>query len=178
MNPNPNKKSFPERVEIVEVGPRDGLQNESEWVPTEMKIELINRLAASGIRTIEAASFVSPKWIPQMKDSLEVMKGIQRNSSIRYPVLTPNLKGLERALEAGAEEVAVFAAASEAFSQKNINCSISESIERFRPLIQEASESRHSHCSCLQPDAVARAASPGFCRRGSAGALSNAASDW
>ena len=100
MNPNPNKKSFPDRVEIVEVGPRDGLQNESEWVPTEMKIELINRLAASGIRTIEAASFVSPKWIPQMKDSLEVMKGIQRNSSVRYPVLTPNLKGLERALEA------------------------------------------------------------------------------
>ena len=94
MNPNPNKKSFPERVEIVEVGPRDGLQNESEWVPTEMKIELINRLAASGIRTIEAASFVSPKWIPQMKDSLEVMKGIQRNSWVRYPVLTPNLKGL------------------------------------------------------------------------------------
>ena len=138
MNPNPNKKSFPEKVEIVEVGPRDGLQNESEWVPTEMKIELINRLAASGIRTIEAASFVSPKWIPQMKDSLEVMKGIQRKSSVRYPVLTPNLKGLERALEAGAEEVAVFAAASEAFSQKNINCSISESIERFRPLIHEA----------------------------------------
>lgn len=138
MNPNPNKKSFPERVDIVEVGPRDGLQNESEWVPTEMKIELINRLAASGIRTIEAASFVSPKWIPQMKDSLEVMKGIQRKSSVRYPVLTPNLKGLERALEAGAEEVAVFAAASEAFSQKNINCSISESIERFRPLIHEA----------------------------------------
>ena len=138
MNPNPNKKSFPERVEIVEVGPRDGLQNESEWVPTEMKIELINRLAACGIRTIEVASFVSPKWIPQMKDSLEVMKGIQRKSSVRYPVLTPNLKGLERALEAGAEEVAVFAAASEAFSQKNINCSISESIERFRPLILEA----------------------------------------
>jgi Isopropylmalate/homocitrate/citramalate synthases len=140
MNPNPNKKSFPERVEIVEVGPRDGLQNESEWVPTEMKIELINRLAACGIRTIEAASFVSPKWIPQMKDSFEVMKGIKRKSSVRYPVLTPNLRGLERALEAGAEEVAVFAAASEAFSQKNINCSISESIERFRPLIHEAKE--------------------------------------
>jgi len=137
MNYSSNKY-FPEQVEIVEVGPRDGLQNESSWVPTEIKIELIDKLAQSGIKTIEAASFVSPKWIPQMKDSSEVMDGIPKKPGVRYPVLTPNLKGLERALQAGAEEVAVFAAASEAFSQKNINCSISESIERFRPLIHEA----------------------------------------
>ena len=137
MNYSSNKH-FPEQVEIVEVGPRDGLQNESSWVPTEIKIELIDKLAQSGIKTIEAASFVSPKWIPQMKDSSEVMDGIPKKPGVRYPVLTPNLKGLERALQAGAEEVAVFAAASEAFSQKNINCSISESIERFRPLIHEA----------------------------------------
>ena len=137
MNYSSNKY-FPEQVEIVEVGPRDGLQNESNWVPTEIKIELIDKLAQSGIKTIEAASFVSPKWIPQMKDSSEVMDGIPKKPGVRYPVLTPNLKGLERALQAGAEEVAVFAAASEAFSQKNINCSISESIERFRPLIDEA----------------------------------------
>ncbi|MEE1576213.1 MAG: hydroxymethylglutaryl-CoA lyase [Deltaproteobacteria bacterium] len=137
MNYSSNKY-FPEQVEIVEVGPRDGLQNESSWVPTEIKIELIDKLAQSGIKTIEAASFVSPKWIPQMKDSSEVMDGIPKKPGVRYPVLTPNLKGLERALQAGAEEVAVFAAASEAFSQKNINCSISESIERFRPLIDEA----------------------------------------
>ena len=137
MNYSSNKY-FPEQVEIVEVGPRDGLQNESSWVPTEIKIELIDKLAQSGIKTIEAASFVSPKWIPQMKDSSEVMDGIPKKPGVRYPVLTPNLKGLERALQAGAEEVAVFAAASEAFSQKNINCSISESIERFRPLIHDA----------------------------------------
>ena len=137
MNYSSNKY-FPEQVEIVEVGPRDGLQNESSWVPTEIKIELIDKLAQSGIKTIEAASFVSPKWIPQMKDSSEVMDGIPKKPGVRYPVLTPNMKGLERALQAGAEEVAVFAAASEAFSQKNINCSISESIERFRPLIDEA----------------------------------------
>ena len=133
-----SNKYFPEQVEIVEVGPRDGLQNESSWVPTEIKIELIDKLAQSGIKTIEAASFVSPKWIPQMKDSSEVMDGIPKKPGVRYLVLTPNLRGLERALQAGAEEVAVFAAASEAFSQKNINCSISESIERFRPLIDEA----------------------------------------
>ncbi len=117
MNYSSNKY-FPEQVEIVEVGPRDGLQNESSWVPTEIKIELIDKLAQSGIKTIEAASFVSPKWIPQMKDSSEVMDGIPKKPGVRYPVLTPNLKGLERALQAGAEEVAVFAAASEAFSQK------------------------------------------------------------
>ena len=137
MNYSSNKY-FPEQVEIVEVGPRDGLQNESSWVPTEIKIDLIDKLAQSGFKTIEATSFVSPKWIPQMKDSSEVMDGIPKKPGVRYPVLTPNLKGLERALQAGAEEVAVFAAASEAFSQKNINCSISESIERFRPLIDEA----------------------------------------
>lgn len=131
--------SFPQQVRIVEVGPRDGLQNEpGPIIPTEIKVELINRLAAAGIRHIEAASFVSPKWVPQMGDASEVMAGIQRRAGVTYSALTPNLKGLEGAIAANTPEVAVFAAASEAFSQKNINCSIAESLERFRPLMEQA----------------------------------------
>ena len=125
-------------VRIVEVGPRDGLQNEKQSVPTATKLELIRRLAAAGLRDIEATSFVSPKWVPQMADQAEVMKGLQRGAGVNYPVLTPNLKGFEAAAAAGAEEVAVFAAASEGFSRKNINCSIEESIERFAPVVEAA----------------------------------------
>ena len=127
-----------ERVRIVEVGPRDGLQNEKQNVPTEVKLELIERLAAAGLRDIEATAFVSPKWVPQMADQAEIMRGLKRHPGVNYPVLTPNLKGLEAAAAAGAEEVAVFASASEGFSQKNINCSIAESIERFIPVIEAA----------------------------------------
>jgi len=132
--------SLPSHVRIVEVGPRDGLQNEAEIVPAAVKIELIDRLAAAGCETIEAGSFVSPKWIPQMADTAEVLAGITRKPGVGYPVLVPNMKGLERALECGVEEVAVFAAASEAFSQRNINCSISESLERFAPVMEAAAD--------------------------------------
>ncbi len=130
--------SLPSHVRIVEVGPRDGLQNEKTFVATADKIELINRLSATGLQTIEATSFVSPKWVPQMADAAEVFAGITRKPGISYPVLTPNLQGYERARAVGVEEVAVFAAASEAFSQKNINASIDESLARFQPLIEAA----------------------------------------
>ena len=129
---------IPEKIQIVEVGPRDGLQNEKKWVPTETKISLIEKLADAGLTKIEATSFVSPKWVPQLKDAHEVFTGIQRISGVSYPVLTPNMKGFERALEADAKEIAVFSAASEAFTQKNTNCSIEESINRFRPVLEEA----------------------------------------
>jgi hydroxymethylglutaryl-CoA lyase len=129
---------FPKSVRIVEVGPRDGLQNESKTVPTETKIELIRRLAASGLKTIEATAFVSPKWVPQMADHTEVIRGLPREDGISYPVLVPNLRGFEEAVAAGATEVAVFAAASETFSQRNINCSIAESLERFAPVFDAA----------------------------------------
>jgi hydroxymethylglutaryl-CoA lyase len=122
---------LPKFVKIVEVGPRDGLQIERLIVPTDVKIELINRLTATGLCAIEATSFVSPKWVPQMADSSQVMAGITRRTGVSYPVLVPNVKGLEAAIAAGATEVAVFGAASETFSQKNINCSIAESLERF-----------------------------------------------
>src|SRR3954468_17860603 len=125
-------------VKIVEVGPRDGLQNEPGEVPSEVKLELIERLAAAGLRSVEATAFVSPKWVPQMADHTEVLERIRRKPGVSYPVLTPNLKGFEAARAAGATEVAVFAAASEAFSKKNINCSIAESLERFQPLATEA----------------------------------------
>jgi len=121
----------PERVKLVEVGPRDGLQNESEFVPTAVKLELIRRLAAAGLQTIEVTSFVSPKWVPQMADAVEILAGLDLNGAVSYPVLVPNLKGLEGALAAGAREVALFAAASETFSQKNLNCSIATSLDRF-----------------------------------------------
>ena len=129
---------IPEKIQIVEVGPRDGLQNEKEWVPTRTKISLIEKLADAGLTKIEATSFVSPKWVPQLKDAHEVFTGIKRISGVSYPVLTPNMKGFERALEADAKEIAVFSAASEAFTQKNTNCSIEESINRFRPVLEEA----------------------------------------
>ena len=133
--------AFPEHVRLVEVGARDGLQNEANPVSTEIKLELIDRLGDAGVSYIEAASFVSPKWVPQMGDAREVMTGIQRRSGVTYAALTPNLKGLESALECGVQEVAVFGAASESFTQKNINCSIAESLERFAPVIELAQKS-------------------------------------
>jgi hydroxymethylglutaryl-CoA lyase len=129
---------IPAKVRIVEVGPRDGLQNEPGEVPTRTKVELIERLADAGLPAIEATAFVSPKWVPQMADHTEVLERIRRKPGVSYPVLKPNLKGLEAARAAGATEVAVFAAASETFSRKNINCSIAESLERFRPVIEQA----------------------------------------
>lgn len=130
--------SLPSKVKIVEVSPRDGLQNEKEFVDTALKIELINRLSAAGFVNVEAASFVSPKWVPQMADGAEVMAGITRKPGTIYSVLTPNMRGFEAALAAGADEVVIFGAASEAFSQKNINCSIAESIARFEPVAEAA----------------------------------------
>lgn len=133
---------MPAQVRIVEVGARDGLQNEKAIVPAAIKIELIDRLSATGLRTIEATSFVSPKWVPQLADAAEVYAGITRRPGVAYPVLVPNLQGYERALAAGAEEVAVFTAASEAFNRKNTNASIDESIERFRPVLDRARADR------------------------------------
>ena len=130
--------NLPKRVRIVEVGPRDGLQNEKVEVPTAVKLELIERLADAGLSAVEATAFVSPKWIPQMADHTEVLERIRKRPGVSYPVLTPNLKGYEAAKAAGATEVAVFGAASEAFSRKNINCSIAESLERFQPVVEKA----------------------------------------
>ena len=132
---------IPSQVTLVEVGPRDGLQNEKQPVDAAVKIELVQRLQAAGLREIEVTSFVSPKWVPQMADNAEVMAGLQRRSGVRYSVLTPNLKGLDAALASRPDEIVVFGAASEAFSQRNINCSIEESIERFRPVVAAA----HAH---------------------------------
>lgn len=133
---------FPNTVKIVEVGPRDGLQNEKTIVPAAVKIEFINLLSQSGLQTIEATSFVSPKWIPQLADAEEVFKGIEKKPGVAYPVLVPNEKGMQRALEAGAKDVSIFTAASETFNQKNINCSIAESIEHFKPVMKMAAEHR------------------------------------
>jgi len=130
--------SIPSRVKIVEVGPRDGLQNEKQPVPAAIKIELVHRLQDAGLKEIEVTSFVSPKWVPQMADNAEVMAGIHRKAGVRYSVLTPNLQGFEAALKSKPDEIVVFASASEAFSQRNINCSIAESIERFAPVVQAA----------------------------------------
>ncbi|MFY2764614.1 hydroxymethylglutaryl-CoA lyase [Arenimonas sp. MALMAid1274] len=130
--------SQPSAVRIVEVGPRDGLQNEKTMIPAAAKIELIDRLSATGLRSIEATSFVSPKWVPQLADAAEVYAGITRRPGIAYPALVPNLQGYERARAVGVEEVAVFTAASEAFNRKNINASIDESIERFLPVLERA----------------------------------------
>ncbi|MBV6414384.1 MAG: hydroxymethylglutaryl-CoA lyase [Xanthomonadales bacterium PRO6] len=127
-----------ESIRLVEVGPRDGLQNEARQVPTATKVELIERLAAAGHRTVEATSFVSPKWVPQMADAAEVYPSIRQRPGVSYPVLTPNLQGYQRARAVGVAEVAVFAAASEAFSQRNINASIEESIARFLPVLEQA----------------------------------------
>ncbi len=130
--------SLPKQVKIVEVGPRDGLQNEQLSISTAIKIELIERLADAGIRSIEAGSFVNPKWVPAMADSEDVFTGLKRKPGVSYTALTPNLKGFERALSVNASEVAVFSAASETFSQKNINCSIDTSLQRFLPLMKAA----------------------------------------
>jgi hydroxymethylglutaryl-CoA lyase len=130
----------PKQVRIVEVGPRDGLQNEATQVSTEHKLELIERLAVAGLKTIEATAFVSPKWVPQMADHVDVLRRIKRHPHVTYPVLVPNMKGFEAALTSGAEEVAVFGAASEAFSQKNINCSVAKGLERFGPVIEAAKQ--------------------------------------
>jgi hydroxymethylglutaryl-CoA lyase len=132
---------FPKQVLLVDVGPRDGLQNEAQNVDTAHKIELVHRLQAAGMREIEVTSFVSPKWVPQMADNAQVMAGIERRAGVRYAVLTPNMQGFEAALASKPDEVVVFAAASEAFSRRNINCSIDESIERFRPVVAAA----HAH---------------------------------
>ena len=132
--------TLPTAVTIVEVGPRDGLQNEKQLIPLDTKLQLIDDLAAAGIAAIESGSFVNPKWIPQMADSEAVFRGLNRKAGVRYTALTPNLQGFERAMAAGVDEVAVFAAASEAFSQKNINCSIAQSLERFADVMQAARE--------------------------------------
>jgi hydroxymethylglutaryl-CoA lyase len=130
--------TLPSQVTLVDVGPRDGLQNEAQPIPAATKIELVSRLQGAGLREIEVTSYVSPKWVPQMADAAEVMAGIDRIPGVRYSVLTPNLKGLEAALAGRPDEIVVFGAASEAFSRRNINCSIEESIERFRPVVQLA----------------------------------------
>jgi hydroxymethylglutaryl-CoA lyase len=130
--------NLPTRVKLVDVGPRDGLQNEKQPVPAAIKIELVHRLLAAGLKEIEVTSYVSPKWVPQMADNHAVMQGIERQPGVRYSVLTPNLKGFEAALLDKPDEIVVFGAASEAFSQKNINCSIAESIERFAPVVAAA----------------------------------------
>jgi hydroxymethylglutaryl-CoA lyase len=129
---------YPQYVKLIDVGPRDGLQNEKQPVPAAVKVELVHRLQAAGLTEIEVTSFVSPKWVPQMADNAEVMAGIQRQPGVRYSVLTPNLQGYQAAVLTKPDEIVVFGAASEAFSQKNINCSIEESIERFRPVVQAA----------------------------------------
>ena len=161
---------MPDRVTLYEVSPRDGLQNEARQVPTADKIRLVDQLSACGFSHIEVTSFVSPKWVPQMADAAEVLAGIVRRPGISYAVLTPNLQGLERALIAKADEVAVFASASESFSQKNINCSIAESLDRFRPVLERARAKGvpvRGYVSCVTdcpyegpvaPDAVAEVA--------------------
>jgi len=137
MNVRPE---LPHAVRLCEVGPRDGLQNEKAMVPTDVKVALIDMLTDAGLPAIEATSFVSPKWVPQMADAADVMARIARKPGVRYPVLTPNLKGFDAALAAGADEVAVFVAATESFSKRNINCSIAESLERARPVFEAARE--------------------------------------
>lgn len=159
--------ALPEFVKIVEVGPRDGLQNEKAEVSTSQKIELINRLSHAGLKAVEAGSFVSPKWVPQMADSAQVLTGIERLQDVSYPSLTPNMRGFDAAMEAGVTEVAIFGAASESFSMKNINCTISESLDRFAPIMDAARErgiSVRGYVSCvlgcpyegkIEPQAVA-----------------------
>ena len=144
--------TLPGKVQLVEVGPRDGLQNESSTIPLAAKLQLIDDLATAGHTVIEAGSFVNPKWIPQMADSGEVFAGIERHPGVRYAALTPNLQGYERAVAAGADEVAIFAAASEAFSQKNINCSIAASLKRFHDIMSAAREQNiavRGYVSCV-----------------------------
>ncbi|MBS0325295.1 MAG: hydroxymethylglutaryl-CoA lyase [Proteobacteria bacterium] len=135
-----HERGVPPRVRLVEVGPRDGLQNEAAMVPTDVKVTLIESLAEAGFPAVEATSFVSPKWVPQMADATEVLTRIRRKPGVRYPVLTPNLKGFEAARAAGADEVAVFVAASETFSKRNINCTIAESLARVKPVFAAAAD--------------------------------------
>ncbi len=161
---------LPNRVKMVEVGPRDGLQNEKDAVPAEVKIALIDQLSAAGLPVVEAGAFVSPRWVPQMADSGAVLAGIARKPGVEYPVLVPNMKGFEAAQRAGAREIAVFGAASEAFTQRNINCSIAESIARFAPVAEAARDAGmpvRGYVSCvlgcpyqgeIAPAAVAEAA--------------------
>ncbi|XP_019628501.1 PREDICTED: hydroxymethylglutaryl-CoA lyase, mitochondrial-like isoform X2 [Branchiostoma belcheri] len=161
---------LPEYVKIVEVGPRDGLQNEKQIVPTSVKVDLINRLSETGLSVIEATSFVSPKWVPQMGDHTDVMRDIRRHPGVNYPVLTPNLKGFQSAIAVGAKEVAIFGAASESFSKKNINCTIEESLRRFDEVMKAAKVANipvRAYVSCvlgcpyegkIQPEAVAEVA--------------------
>jgi hydroxymethylglutaryl-CoA lyase len=144
--------TLPAKVRLVEVGPRDGLQNEQQQVATDIKVEFIRRLAECGLKAIEATAFVSPKWVPQMADAAAVTAAIEHRPDVAYSVLVPNLKGLEAALAAGAREVAVFAAASETFSRKNINCSIAESLERFEPVLAAAKKAEvkvRGYVSCV-----------------------------
>jgi hydroxymethylglutaryl-CoA lyase len=129
---------YPAKVKLVDVGPRDGLQNEKQPVPAQVKIQLVHMLQGAGLTEIEVTSFVSPKWVPQMADNAQVMAGVERKKGVRYSVLTPNMQGFEAALKSQPDEIVVFAAASEAFSQRNINCSIAESIERFAPVVAAA----------------------------------------
>jgi hydroxymethylglutaryl-CoA lyase len=162
--------NVPKKVKIVEVGPRDGLQNEKEIIPTSTKVELINRLAQTGLTVVEATAFVSPKWVPQMADNAEVMRNIVKVPGVSFPVLVPNLKGFNVALESGATEIAIFGAASESFSQRNINCSIDESLKRFDEVMSAAKEKHikvRGYISCvlgcpyegpIAPSAVARVA--------------------
>ncbi|WP_339672329.1 hydroxymethylglutaryl-CoA lyase [Dasania marina] len=147
-----NQSALPKKVRIVEVGPRDGLQNEQQTIPTAVKIKLIELLTDAGLNSIEAGSFVNPKWVPQMADSDAVFQGISRVANTTYAALTPNMQGYERAIAAGADEVAIFAAASEAFSQKNINCSITESLQRFPPILDAAQQANipvRGYISCV-----------------------------
>ncbi|MCB1689152.1 MAG: hydroxymethylglutaryl-CoA lyase [Halioglobus sp.] len=144
--------TLPSRVRVVEVGPRDGLQNEKQPIATDIKVELIHRLAEAGVTYIEAGSFVNPKWIPQMAGSEEVFQQIRRDPGVTYAALTPNLQGYQRAIASGVSEVAIFAAASEAFSQQNINCSVAESIERFAPVMTAAANDNvrvRGYVSCV-----------------------------
>ena len=162
--------SLPKYVKVVEVGPRDGLQNEAKQIPLDVKVELIDRLSDTGLPAVEAGAFVSPKWVPQMADSAEVFRRIKQKPGVSYPVLVPNVKGLELALAAGAQEIAVFGAASETFSQRNINCSIDDSLERFSHVTdaaQSAGLKVRGYVSCvlgcpyegeIEPKAVARVA--------------------
>jgi hydroxymethylglutaryl-CoA lyase len=144
--------AFPTRVKIVEVSPRDGLQNESTILPTRVIVDFIDQLSETGLSAIEATSFVSPKWVPQFKDSDQVYKDIMKKAGVQYPVLVPNLRGLERALEAGVKEIAVFTTASEAFSQKNTNCSVAESLLRIAEVMQVAKQNKltaRGYISCV-----------------------------
>lgn len=144
--------SLPQHVKIVEVGPRDGLQNEATSVPADVKINLIEKLVQAGLSVVESGSFVSPKWVPQMASSAEVFSGINKQAGISYPMLVPNMKGLEAAMEVGVKEIAIFAAASEAFSQENINCSIEESIARFQQVVTTAQQEKikiRGYLSCV-----------------------------